>query len=73
MADIAYVAAKGQDLSLPAEQIIQGLYDSSALLAVPSFIVAANIMNAGTISDRLLRFCVAWSGAFVAGSATSTS
>jgi TRAP-type C4-dicarboxylate transport system permease large subunit len=25
---------------------------------VPLFIVAANIMNAGTISDRLLRFCI---------------
>lgn len=67
VAAIAYVAAKGQDLSLPAEQIIQGLYDSFVLLAVPLFIVAANIMNAGTISDRLLRFCVALVGRFRGG------
>ena len=57
VAAIVYVAVKGQDLALPAEQMIQGLYDSFVLLAVPLFIVAANIMNAGTISDRLLKFC----------------
>lgn len=64
---IAYLAAKGQDLSLAAEQLIQGLYDSFVLLAVPLFIVAANIMNAGTISDRLLKFCVALVGRFRGG------
>ena len=64
---IAYVALKGQDLSLPAEQMIEGLYDGFVLLAVPLFIVAANIMNAGTISDRLLRFCMALVGRFRGG------
>lgn len=59
---IVYLAAKGQDLGLAGEQIIQGLYDSFLLLAVPLFIVAANIMNAGSISDRLLTFCVALVG-----------
>ncbi|HET7411227.1 MAG TPA: TRAP transporter large permease subunit, partial [Pararhizobium sp.] len=67
IAAIVYVAAKGQDLSLPAEQIIQGLYDSFVLLAVPLFIVAANIMNAGTISERLLKFCLALVGRFRGG------
>ena len=56
---IAFLAVNGQDLALAAEQIIQGLYESFVLLAVPLFIVAANIMNAGTVSDRLLQFCVA--------------
>ncbi len=64
---IVYVAVKGQDLSLPAEQMIEGLYDSFVLLAVPLFIVAANIMNAGTISERLLKFCVALVGRFRGG------
>ena len=67
IAAIAYMAVSGQDLALPAEQIIQGLYDSFILLAVPLFIVAANIMNAGTISDRLLAFCVAMVGRFRGG------
>lgn len=64
---IAYLAMKGQDLSLAAETMIQGLYDSFLILAVPLFIVAANIMNAGTISDRLLQFCVALVGRFRGG------
>lgn len=64
---IVYLAVKGQDLGLAAEQIIQGLYDSFLILAVPLFIVAANIMNAGTISDRLLQFCVALVGRFRGG------
>ncbi|MGN6551887.1 MAG: TRAP transporter large permease [Pararhizobium sp.] len=64
---IVYVAVKGQDLSLPAEQMIEGLYGSFVLLAVPLFIVAANIMNAGTISERLLKFCLALVGRFRGG------
>lgn len=67
VAAIVYLAIKGQDLGLAAEQIIQGLYDSFIILAVPLFIVAANIMNAGTISERLLNFCVAVVGRFRGG------
>ncbi|MEZ5450719.1 MAG: TRAP transporter large permease subunit [Thiolinea sp.] len=59
---IVYLLVSGQDLALAGEQIIQGIYNSFILLAVPLFIVAANIMNAGTISDRLLKFCVALVG-----------
>ena len=64
---VVYLAVKGQDLGLAAEQIIQGLYDSFLILAVPLFLVAANIMNAGTISDRLLQFCVVLVGRFRGG------
>ena len=46
---------------------MDGLYSSFVLLAVPLFIIAANIMNAGTISDRLLGFCVALVGRFRGG------
>ncbi|WP_265518657.1 TRAP transporter large permease [Nitratireductor luteus] len=67
LAATAYLAVGGQDLALAGEQIIQGLYDSFVLLAVPLFIVAANIMNAGTISERLLKFCVALVGRFKGG------
>ena len=37
------------------------------ILTVPLFIVAANIINAGTISDRLLTFCIAAVGRFGGG------
>jgi len=67
VAAIVYLALKGQDLGLAAEQILQGLYDGFVLLAVPLFIVAASIMNAGTISERLLNFCIALVGRFRGG------
>jgi TRAP-type transport system large permease protein len=67
IASIVYLAVKGQDLGLAAEQIIQGLYDSFVILAIPLFIVAANFMNAGTINDRLTAFCVAVVGRFRGG------
>lgn len=67
VAAVSYLGMTGQDLALASEQIMQGLFNSFILLAVPLFIVAANIMNAGTISDRLLKFCVAAVGRFRGG------
>ena len=54
---IAYLAFKQQDMGLAAEQVLNGLYNSYVLLAVPLFILAANLMNAGTISERIFDFC----------------
>ena len=54
---IAYLLAKGQDLGLVAEQICNGLYNNYVLLSVPMFVFAANIMNAGTVSERIFDFC----------------
>ena len=56
-AGVGYLLAKGQDLGLVAEQVGNGLYNSYVLLAVPMFVFAANIMNAGTVSERLFDFC----------------
>jgi len=67
LSSIFYLAISAQDIALAGEQIMQGLYASFILLAVPLFIVAANIMNAGTISDRLLNFCIAIVGRFRGG------
>ena len=67
VSSIVYLLLKGQDIGLAAEQMIQGLYDGFLLLAIPLFIVAANIMNAGTISERLLKFCLALVGRFRGG------
>jgi TRAP-type mannitol/chloroaromatic compound transport system permease large subunit len=66
-AAIVNLAASGQDLSLAGEQIIQGLYGSFVILAVPLFIIAGNLMNAGTVSERLLDFCNAIVGRFRGG------
>ncbi|MEY2860810.1 MAG: hypothetical protein RL392_1268 [Pseudomonadota bacterium] len=53
----AYLLMKRQDLGLVAEQVGNGLYNSYVLLAVPLFVFAANIMNAGTVSERIFDFC----------------
>lgn len=67
LASMVYLGLAGLDIALAGEKILQGLYNSFILLAVPLFIVAANIMNAGTISERLLNFCVAAVGRFRGG------
>ncbi len=67
LASLVYLGVGGMDLALTGEKILQGLYKSFILLAVPLFIVAANIMNAGTISERLLNFCIAAVGRFRGG------
>jgi TRAP-type transport system large permease protein len=66
---VVYLLMAGQDLALSSEQFIQSVYDSFVLLAVPLFITAANIMNVGAISDRLLEFCKAIVGRFKGGMA----
>ena len=64
---IVYLAVGGESIGVAGKVLMDGLYQSFIILAVPLFIVAANIMNAGTITDRLLRFCVAWVGRFRGG------
>ena len=59
---MTYLIVSGQDIGLAAETILNGFFTSFVLLAVPLFIFAANIMNAGTISDRLLDFSLAMVG-----------
>ena len=66
-ASIAYMLAAGSSPGIVGRTLVDGIYQSFLLLAVPLFIVAANIMNAGTISDRLLGFCVATVGRFKGG------
>ena len=57
MSGAAYLAVEGQDMALVVEQVGQGLFNSYVLLAVPLFVFAANLMNAGTVSERIFDFC----------------
>ncbi len=67
LAAFVYLTTSGQGVGVAGKVLMDGMYQSFILLAVPLFIVAANIMNAGTISDRLLRFCVGLVGRFKGG------
>jgi tripartite ATP-independent transporter DctM subunit len=62
-----YLVLKGFDASIAAETLLQGLFNSYTLLAIPLFILAADIMNIGSLADRLLRFCEALVGRFRGG------
>ena len=64
---VGYLVVKGQDVGLMAEQVLNGLYNSYVLLAVPLFILAASIMNAGAISERLFAMAIALVGHFRGG------
>lgn len=64
---ILYLLLAGQDMGTAAEQLLNGLYNSWVLLAVPLFLLSAELMNIGSMSDRLLRFCDALVGRFRGG------
>ncbi|WP_108661231.1 TRAP transporter large permease [Acuticoccus kandeliae] len=64
---VLYLALNGSDMSIAFEQMLRGLYGSYVLLAIPLFIFAADLMNAGSLSDRLLDFCRALVGRFRGG------
>lgn len=64
---ILYLWLAGLDMGTAAEQILNSLYSGYLLLAVPMFILAAEIMNAGTMTQRLLHFCNAVVGRFRGG------
>jgi C4-dicarboxylate transporter, DctM subunit len=57
----------GLDMGTAAEQLLNGMYTSYVLLAIPLFILAAEFMNSGSIMDRLLRFCNALVGRYRGG------
>lgn len=64
---ILYLYLAGMDMGTAAEQLLNGMYSSFLLLAIPLFILAAEFMNTGAIMDRLLRFCNAIVGRFPGG------
>lgn len=66
---ILYLLLAGLDLGTAAEQLLNGLYSGSLLLAIPLFILAAEFMNSGAIMNGLLKFCNALVGRFRGGMA----
>ncbi|MCC5648046.1 TRAP transporter large permease [Nostoc sp. CHAB 5824] len=64
---ILYLLLAGQDMGIAAEQILNGMYNNYIILAVPLFVLAAELMNIGSMTDRLLGFCNALVGRFRGG------
>lgn len=64
---ILYLLLAGLDIGTAAEQLLNGMYSNYIILAVPLFILAAELMNIGSMTERLLRFCDAIVGRFRGG------
>lgn len=64
---IVYLFLEDQDLATVAERLLNSMYTGYVILAVPLFILAAELMNIGTMTDRLLHFCNALVGRFRGG------
>ena len=64
---ILYLWIAGLDMGTAAEQFLNGMYSNYVILAVPLFVLAAEFMNIGSMTERLLRFCDAFVGRFRGG------
>jgi tripartite ATP-independent transporter DctM subunit len=64
---VLYLWMTGLDIGTAAEQLSNGMYNSFVLLAIPLFILAAEFMTIGSITERLLSFCNAFVGRFRGG------
>jgi tripartite ATP-independent transporter DctM subunit len=64
---ILYLLLVGADMGTVAEQFLNGMYSNYVILAVPLFILAAEFMNVGSMTERLLNFCNVLVGRFRGG------
>ncbi len=64
---ILYLLLSGADMGIVAEQFLNGMYSNYVILAVPLFVLAAEFMNIGSMTERLLSFCNVLVGRFRGG------
>jgi C4-dicarboxylate transporter DctM subunit len=64
---ILYLFMIGADMGTVAEQFLNGMYSNYIILAVPLFVLAAEFMNIGSMTERLLTFCNVLVGRFRGG------
>jgi len=63
----ALMVTQGQiDTTILSQKLIEGA-DSFPLLAIPFFMLAGELMNAGGISKRIVQFALAWVGHYRGG------
>ncbi|HVK91845.1 MAG TPA: TRAP transporter large permease [Mycoplana sp.] len=64
---VLYLFLVGADMGTVAEQFLNGMYSNYIILAVPLFVLAAEFMNIGSMTERLLNFCNVLVGRFRGG------
>lgn len=53
---VFYLLAKGSDLSLVLNHVMNTYYTNYVIIAVPLFIFTANVMNTGKVTDMIFNF-----------------
>ena len=61
-AGVIYLMYCGMDVGIVAESICNNMFANYTILAVPMFVLMANLMNGSSISNKLFDFCKAFVG-----------
>ena len=72
-ASILYLLLAGLDLEQRPSSCSMASSTATCMLAIPLFILAADLANVGSLTDRLLGFCLVLAGRFRAVPVTSMS
>lgn len=59
---VVYLTAKGMDLSIVTNMVMNTYFTNYVIIAVPLFIFTANVMNSGTVTNKIFGFCNATLG-----------
>ena len=66
---IGMITGQEGQLHLVAQKTIEAIFTNTTIIAVPLFIFAANVMNAGKITEYVFRVCKGLVGRFPGGPA----
>lgn len=55
-ATFVYLGVEGIPIGLASERVLTGIHDRYVLMAVPLFIFTANVMNNGTVTEKVFGF-----------------
>ncbi|QGH33571.1 TRAP transporter large permease subunit [Gracilibacillus salitolerans] len=67
ISSVFYFLANGRDVSQVSEIMLTNLESSYVILVVPLFILAANVMNSGSVTDRIFTFANSLVGRYKGG------
>lgn len=71
-AGVFYFMARGQDIGLVASNVVNNLYSSYVIIAVPLFVFTAQVLNKGEITDKIFTFANTLLGRYRGGLAHVT-
>lgn len=67
VACIFYFMVSGEPVKMVAQQTLKTFYTNYTIIAVPLFVFAANVMNSGSVTDKVFGFAKGFVGRFKGG------